>query len=89
MKPHKFGLPNLVSLYRGDIAKGTLHVLHSYLHGKTELGIIEPWEATLTQPAKVWNKLTEDLRSLTSLTEFKTKICQISFEHQCNCYLCK
>ena len=39
--------------------------------------------------ANMWNKLTEDLRSLTSLNESKTKICQISFEHQCNCYLCK
>ena len=39
--------------------------------------------------ANMWNKLTEDLRSLTSLNELKTKICQISFEHQCNCYLCK
>ena len=39
--------------------------------------------------ANMWNKLTEDLRSLTSLNEFKTKICQISFEHQCNCYRCK
>ena len=40
-------------------------------------------------PAKMWNKLTEDLSSLTPLNEFRTKICQISFEHQCNCYLCK
>ena len=39
--------------------------------------------------ANMWNKLTEDLRSLTSLNEFRTKICKISFEHQCNCYLCK
>ena len=39
--------------------------------------------------ANMWNKLTEDLRSLTSLNEFRAKICQISFEHQCNCYLCK
>jgi len=39
--------------------------------------------------ANMWKKLTEDLRSLTSLNEFRTKICQISFEHQCNCYLCK
>ena len=40
-------------------------------------------------PANMWNKLTEDLRSLTSLNEFRTKICQISLEHQCNCYLCR
>ena len=32
-------------------------------------------------PANMWNKLTEDLRSLTSLNEFRTKICQISLEH--------
>ena len=39
--------------------------------------------------ANMWNKLTEDLRSLTSLNEFRAKICQISFERQCNCYLCR
>ena len=39
--------------------------------------------------ANMWNKLTEDLRSQTSLTEFRTKVCKISFEHQCNCFLCK
>ena len=26
---------------------------------------------------------------LTSLNKFRTKICPISFEHQCNCYLCR
>ena len=36
--------------------------------------------------ANIWNKLTEDLTSLTSLNEFRTKICQISFEQHCNCY---
>ena len=39
--------------------------------------------------ANMWNKLTEDLRSQTSLNEFRTKVCKISFEHQCNCFLCK
>ena len=39
--------------------------------------------------AIMWNKLTEDLRSQTSLNEFRTKVCKISFEHQCNCFLCK
>ena len=39
--------------------------------------------------ANMWNNLTEDLKSLTPLNEFRTKICQISFEHQCNCYSCK
>ena len=39
--------------------------------------------------ANMWNKLTEDLRSLTSLNEFRIKICQISFEHVCKSYLCK
>ena len=28
----------------------------------------------------MWNKLTEDLRSSTSLKDFRTKICQISSE---------
>ena len=37
--------------------------------------------------ANILNKLKEDLRSLASLNEFRTKICQISFEHQCICYL--
>ena len=31
--------------------------------------------------ANMWNKLTEDLRSITSLNEFRNKICQVSFEH--------
>ena len=35
------------------------------------------------------HKLIEDLRSLTSFNELRTKICQISFENQCNGYLCK
>ena len=39
--------------------------------------------------ANMWNKLTEGLRSLTSFNEFRTKICQVSFKHQCNCYLRK
>ena len=40
--------------------------------------------------ANMWNNLKEDLRSLTSLNEFRTKIRQISFKHQSNyCYLCK
>ena len=34
--------------------------------------------------ANIWNKLTEDVRSSTSLNEFRTKICQISFKHQFN-----
>ena len=38
--------------------------------------------------ANMWNKLTEDLRSITSLNEFRNKICQVSFKHQCSCYLC-
>ena len=44
----------------------TTYGLHSFRHSS----------------AKMWNKLTEDLRSLTSLNEFRAKICQISFEHQ-------
>ena len=39
--------------------------------------------------ANMWNNLTGDPRSLMSLNEFRTKICQISFKHQSNCYLCK
>ena len=39
--------------------------------------------------ANMWNKLTEDLRSQTSLNEFRTKVCKISSEHECNCPLCK
>ena len=34
--------------------------------------------------ANIWNKLTEGLTRLTSLNEFKTEICQISFKHQFN-----
>ena len=34
--------------------------------------------------ANIWNKLTEVPMSLTSLDKFRTKICQIAFEHQCN-----
>ena len=40
--------------------------------------------------ANMWNKLTEDLRSQTSLNEFRAKVCKIFFlEKQCNCLLCK
>ena len=31
--------------------------------------------------ANKWNKLTEDLRSITPLSEFRNKICQVSLEH--------
>ena len=37
--------------------------------------------------ANMWNKLTEDLRSLTSLNEFRTKICQLKFLSNINAYL--
>ena len=69
--------------------------LNGNLRGSRELVI--PYVNTTTYSlhsfrytsANMWNKLTEDLRSLTSLNEFRAKICQISFKHQCNCYLCR
>ena len=65
-----------------------------FFHGqaKTCTKLVIPYVNTTTYglhsfrytSANMWNKLTED-----PLLEFRTKICQISFEHQCDCYLCK
>ena len=70
-------------------------ILNATLRGSRKLVI--PYVNTTTYSlhssrytsANIWNKLTEDLRSITSLNEFRTKICQISFEHQCNCNICR
>ena len=39
--------------------------------------------------ANMWNKLTEDLKSLRSFNESRAKICQTFFKHQYNYYLCR
>ena len=67
---------------RNTEIKETCYPIHQYNHLWSSL-----LQIYFCKP--MWNKLTEDLRSLTTLNEFRTKICQISFEHQCNCYLCK